>query len=240
MPYLLTSFLAILLALWAGSWTWAEFITVTPQKHLERWEQQESIDSHKAFEDAWDQLIKASYINPTSADYELALGRLALIKANEPDFSLKSKIDYQTLATTHLKQALVKRPSSGLAWSYLAKAVAKDETQSDLFIQAMTQSAILEPYEELNQKQIIPLAIKHWSCLPDSLKQTMRNIIQHGINRQPRGGKFIMRAAVASDWGHHLMQITQREWKIKWVKKRMLKKPQIISHSYCPNLVAVP
>ncbi len=225
MPYLITSLLAILLALWAGSWTWAEFITITPQKYIERWEQHGSIDSQKTFDEAWEKLITASRINPTSADYEIALGRLALIKTSEPDLNLESKSQYQTLATTHLKEALGKRPSSGLAWAYLAKSVANDKTHLDLFIQAMTRSAILEPYEELNQKQVIPLAIEYWSCLPDKLQQRMKSVIQHGVRYQYKYSLSIIDLAVEHNWATHLKPLIQQEWKARRLKKRMGKNP---------------
>ena len=191
------------MTLWAGAWTWAEFITITPEKNITRWERQGTVDDRAAYEKAWDRLQTARRLNPANADYDLALGRLALLGRKSsvvsPESSQKgggarrsqspATNEGSSPARLHLQHALAKRPSSGLAWTYLAKTVADDPAESELFIKALTRSATLEPYEELNQQQLIPLALKHWNRLPPPLQETMQNIIEHAKRYQPKAFK---------------------------------------------------
>jgi hypothetical protein len=223
--YLLISFLTGLLTLSAGALTWADFIAITPLKAIERWEEQRTIIDKQSFDKVWDQLEIACRINPASADYLLGLGRLSLLmsKASMQDNKITYN-HYRTLAVTYLQHALSKRPSSGLTWAYLAKSLSIDPNQSESFIFAMGRSATLEPYEELNQKQIIPLAIEHWNRLPNRLQESLKTIIRHGLFYQPREGRFIIEAAVKHNWGEELKGLIQKKWQRNYWNKLILQK----------------
>ena len=222
MPYLFVSFLAALLAIWAGTWSWADFIAEAPQKNITRWEKEGRIDSQKAFEKALDALQTARKLNPTNADYDLALGRLALLAKKSPALTQQaSSLD----PSAFFKLALANRPSSGIAWAYLAKSIAEDSSQSDLFIKAITRAAILEPYEKFNQKILIPLAIRYWRRLSVELQKRLMVIIQHGIRHQPYNDYFIVDAALRYKWADHLEPLLRTNGQKYRLKKGLKRVP---------------
>jgi hypothetical protein len=218
--YFVLILLSSLLIIITGAWTWAEIITIGPQKEIQRWEQQCLIDDHDLFNIAWERYITANRINPVQADFLSGLGRLSLIKCcSSRQGNDVADNQHCTQAITYLQRALTKRPSSGLTWAYLANALSYDPNQSELFIIAMARSASFEPYERLNQMQLIPLAIKHWKQLPNSLKHNMMTIIKHGLRYQPLDGSFIIEAAVKHNWSEPLKPLLLKKRQTRyWMK----------------------
>jgi hypothetical protein len=145
-------------------------------------------------EQAMTQLTSAGRINSSNADYYWLRGRLALLLESAANTSRSSSTSVSSSAIRLFTQTIEKRPTWGLAWAYLAHAYAKDPTQHSRFITALQRAAELEPYENLNQRKIIPLALAHWEELPASLQQRLNAIITHGLNYN-KNGIFIRKAA---------------------------------------------
>ena len=77
---LVAAILSLLATLWAGAWCWAEILAIGPRQQIEYWESQGLTKNQQAIEQVMSQLVTASQINSSNAEFYWLRGRLAALQ----------------------------------------------------------------------------------------------------------------------------------------------------------------
>ncbi|TPW18702.1 MAG: hypothetical protein FD130_74 [Halothiobacillaceae bacterium] len=220
-PYLLASILSGLLLIWSATWGYAEIITIEPRAHLHSWERGLKTPAPADFDRAWSQFETALTLNRHNAERYLDLARLALLKLTTEQPASSSYSQYRQVAIDNLNLAITHRPSWGLAWAYLAQFYASEPIQQAGLINALERAMELGPYEQINQRRIIPIAIAQWQRLPERQQTALKTMMQHALRYQPNIIESIITAAIKHRWLEELLPLVNKEGHKKRVIKAM-------------------
>ncbi|MDZ4262133.1 MAG: hypothetical protein U1B30_07365 [Pseudomonadota bacterium] len=225
--YLLSGIISAILMVWSALWGYAEILVITPRHNITQWEKTgEIIDQHAAKE-AWSRLQKATILNSSNAEFYMDLARLATLQANSPQISSHDQKQYQDQALNNLIITIEKKPTWGLAWAKLAQCYVDSNQNHGLFVQALERAIHFEPYEVLNQQQIIPLGISHWELLPESVKIDFKNIVKQALRYHVRLVPSTIKTAVEYNWTAELAPLIGNEKQKNHLDKAIENKNQL-------------
>jgi tetratricopeptide (TPR) repeat protein len=224
--YILAGIISAILMVWSALWGYAEILVITPRHNITHWETTGGVIDQHAAKEARGRLQKATMLNSSNAEFYMDLARLATLQANSLQVSRQDQKQHQNQAMENLKITIKKRPTWGLAWAKLAQIYADAPQNRELFIQALERAIYFEPYEILNQQQVIPLGISHWVTLPESLKVDFRKMVTQTLRYHPKLAPSIIKTAVAYDWAEELTSLIENKKQIMQLEKEIMNKNQ--------------
>lgn len=225
--YLVAGILSAIFMVWSALWGYAEILVITPRHNITHWETTGSVIDPHAAKEAWDRLQKATILNSNNAEFYMDLARLATLQANAPQISNLDQKQYQDQALRNLLIAIKKRPTWGLAWAKLAQNYADSNQNNDLFVQTLERAIHFEPYEVINQQQVIPLGISHWEILPESIKTDFKNMVNQALRYHLKLAPSIIKTAVEYDWTLELVPLIENEQQKIHLNKAIANKNQL-------------
>lgn len=224
--YLLAGIVSAILMVWSALWGYAEILVITPRHNITHWETTGEVINQHAAKEAWGRLQKATILNSNNAEFYMDLARLATLQANAPQVSAQDQKQYHDQAMKNLILTIKKRPTWGLAWAKLAQHYSDSNQNNELFIQALEKAIHFEPYEILNQQQVIPLGISHWKALPKELQAEFKELVKQTLRYHMELAPLTIKTAIAHDWTAELSPLIEHNRVKKQLEKAITNKNQ--------------
>ena len=172
---ILVSLIFLSLGIWVTLLSWAEVLTIRPQKVLHQLETSDDFSS-TLVDKMLSRLKKSTEINPKSANGHFLLAQYYeyLYRKNN------NNLNYKQLAENEYITAIGLQPTWEKPWAKLALFYDKqDDINKTQFV--LEKAIFLAPFEYNSQDILLPLIFKHWDYLHSSLKNEVqiKRILEH-------------------------------------------------------------
>jgi hypothetical protein len=243
--------ICLALALCSALWLWSSVLTVRPEQVISQWEKDQTTINIEMAESFIPRLERSIALNPLDANTSFLLARLYELLAKT-----QNKHKYSTLAENGYKAAIKKQPTWDYAWAKLAnfysnlvdinsatKSQMSQIAHSQKLTQALMQAIKLGPYEDKNQKLIIPLIFKHWFILQaetanrNQLQKQVKATIKHAL-KYHSNALLTLDSAKKYNKLEELGPLLEQKWHINRLnkyKKQLAKKQTALSERVSAN-----
>ena len=174
-------------------------------RRLALWERQGYVGDDGHWQAARDELTRAKRWQPFNSDIKGDLGRLhewrALQQRTTPDVAAAQ----HRQSVAHYQDAVLGRPSWGLAWANIAYNRAAGGEELDSVMWAFERALTFGSWDTEVQRRLAWIGISRWKALGITDRQTTLRIVRRALSvdhtLQPAPvDKFIVRTAVQFGW----------------------------------------
>ena len=198
----------------------SDIINIRSEKTIIQWEtNQKKISYQNGIMNVKD-LEKSIQYSPRNSFSQLLLARvyiqLAKIKNQNKDKHLKT-------AEKIIIDAISKMPTAFETWAYMSIIKSESFKNQIEFNIAINNAVKLAPYEDKNQKILIPVIIKKWGALTKNNKELSKKLLSHALQYTGNAG-LVIESAKKNNRLSEIKKLTTKKWQINRIELYMYEK----------------
>ncbi len=183
------------LAVWAGVWGYADYLSLNLRNELHLWEVNALMEKSGKWEDAVNDTQFAASLNPYNPEYRMYLGKVNEWKAlSYPTWDHRSK-EERDKAINEYRAAILKRPSWSVAWGSIGMTNFYNLRVKETF-DAMDKAVAFGPWDHLTQMKALWIGFSMWDHLSEKQKSDLVTVMKRTLSGPPGLWKQVIGIAV--------------------------------------------